>query len=287
MDHLVRNADGDELLFVHQGAGALYCDYGHLPFSTGDYIVLPRSTMWRIETTAPVTMLLFECSNGTIRSPERGSVGRHAVYDEAMLETPRIDDAFKAQYDEKDWSVVVKRRDALSTVSYPFNPLDAVGWHGDLAPVRLNVADIRPLMSHRYHLPPSAHTTWVGNRFVICTFVPRPFETDPGALKVPFFHNNDDYDEVIFYHAGDFFSRDNIKPGVITWHPCGFTHGPHPKALQRMYEAAKPATDEYAVMLDTRDALDAGPEMDGVEMRSYAESWMTPEPVQAPKPRRP
>jgi homogentisate 1,2-dioxygenase len=286
MDHLVRNADGDELLFVHQGAGALYCDYGHLPFEAGDYIVLPRSTMWRIEAASPVTMLLFECSNGTIRAPERGSVGRHAVYDEAMLETPRIDDAFKAQYDEKEWSVVVKRRDLLSTVAYPFNPLDAVGWHGDLVPVRLNVADIRPLMSHRYHLPPSAHTTWVGNRFVICTFVPRPFETDPGALKVPFFHNNDDYDEVIFYHAGDFFSRDNIKPGVITWHPCGFTHGPHPKALQRMYQPAKPATDEVAVMLDARDALDAGPEMDGVEMRAYAESWMTPEPIQAPRPKR-
>jgi homogentisate 1,2-dioxygenase len=283
MDHLARNADGDELIFVHAGAGALYCDYGHLPFAAGDYIVLPRSTMWRIETTAPVTMLLFECTNGTIRSPERGSVGRHAVYDEAMLETPRIDDAFKAQYDEQEWSVVVKRRDQLSTVTYPYNPLDAVGWHGDLAPVRLNVADIRPLMSHRYHLPPSAHTTWVGNRFVICTFVPRPFETDPGALKVPFFHNNDDYDEVIFYHAGDFFSRDKIKPGVITWHPCGFTHGPHPKALARMYEPAKPATDEYAVMLDTRDALDAGPEMDGVEMRAYAESWMTPVPLTAPK----
>jgi homogentisate 1,2-dioxygenase len=287
MDHLVRNADGDELLFIHAGEGALYCDYGHLPFRAGDYIVLPRGTMWRIETPVPVTMLLFECSNGSIRTPERGSVGRHAVYDEAMLETPRIDEAFKSQYDEKEWAVVVKRRDLISTVTYPFNPLDAVGWHGDLAPVRLNVADIRPLMSHRYHLPPSAHTTWVGNRFVICTFVPRPFETDPGALKVPFFHNNDDYDEVIFYHAGDFFSRDNIKPGVITWHPCGFTHGPHPKALQRMYEAAKPATDEYAVMLDARDALDAGPEMDGVEMRAYAESWMTPEPIQAPKPKRP
>jgi homogentisate 1,2-dioxygenase len=92
---------------------------------------------------------------------------------------------------------------------------------------------------------------------------------------------------VIFYHAGDFFSRDNIKPGVITWHPCGFTHGPHPKALQRMYESAKPATDEVAVMLDARDALDPGPEMDAAEMKAYAESWMTPEPVEAPKPKRP
>jgi len=287
MDHLVRNADGDELLFVHKGEGDLFSDYGHLPFQRGDYILLPRSTMWRIETTSPLTMLLFECSNGTIRTPERGMVGRHAVYDEAMLDTPHIDEAFKAQYDEQEWRVVIKRREALSTVTYPFNPLDAVGWHGDLVPVRLNVKDIRPLVSHRYHLPPSAHTTWVGNRFVVCTFVPRPFETDPAALKVPFFHNNDDFDEVIFYHDGDFFSRDNIHPGMITWHPCGFTHGPHPKALKRMYEPAKPATDEYAVMLDTRDALEMGDAAERTEFKPYADSWLTPEPVKAPSAPRP
>jgi homogentisate 1,2-dioxygenase len=287
MDHLVRNADGDELLFIHRGAGDLYCDYGHLAFDAGDYIVLPRSTMWRIETSAPVTMLLFECTNGSLRTPDRGMVGRHAVYDQAILDRPRIDRKFKAQYGEKAWRVVIKRLGELSTVTYPFNPLDAVGWHGDLSPVRLNIRDIRPLASHRYHLPPSAHTTWVGNRFVICTFVPRPFETDPAALKVPFFHNNDDYDEVIFYHDGDFFSRDNIHPGMVTWHPCGFTHGPHPKALQRMYEMPAKATEEYAVMLDARDALEAGDAAQDVEVKSYAQSWRTSAPVAAPRaPRR-
>ena len=136
-----------------------------------------------------------------------------------MLDTPRIDDAFKDQQDDTEWRVAIKRRDAISTVTYPFNPLDAVGWHGDLCVVRINVRDLRPLMSHRYHLPPSAHTTFLADRFVVCTFVPRPFESDPGAMKVPFFHNNDDYDEVIFYHAGNFFSRDNIHPGMITLHP--------------------------------------------------------------------
>lgn len=284
MDHLVRNADGDELLFIHRGSGSLYCDYGHLAFGQGDYIVLPRSTMWRIETTTPVTVLLVECTNGTIRTPERGLVGKHAVYDEAMLETPRIDEAFEAQYGESEWQVRIKRLGALSVVSYPFNPLDAVGWHGDLAPVRLNVKDIRPLASHRYHLPPSAHTTWVGNRFVVCTFVPRPFETDPAALKVPFFHNNDDFDEVIFYHDGDFFSRDNIHPDMVTWHPCGFTHGPHPKALQAMYQPRKEATDEYAVMLDSRDALEMGDDAAAVEFKEYAESWHVEDgPVRAPR----
>ena len=273
MDHLARNADGDQLIFVHQGAGELFCDYGRLAFRAGDYLVLPRSTMWRLESREPVSALLIEATNSGYQLPDKGLVGPHAIFDPAILEVPAIDEAFLAQQTEEPWQVRIKRRGAVSTVTYPFNPLDAVGWKGDLAPVRLNVADIRPLMSHRYHLPPSAHTTFVGNRFVVCTFVPRPFESDPDALKVPFFHNNDDYDEVIFYHAGDFFSRDNIHPGMVTYHPCGFTHGPHPKALAKMFEQSKPATDEYAVMIDTRDALEVGELPAGVEWDGYVDSW--------------
>jgi homogentisate 1,2-dioxygenase len=193
-----------------------------------------------------------------------------------MLDTPRIDDAFREQQDGAEWRVSIKRRNAISTVTYPFNPLDAVGWHGDLSVVRINMRDLRPLMSHRYHLPPSAHTTFLADRFVICSFVPRPFESDPGAIKVPFFHNNDDYDEVIFYHAGNFFSRDNIHPGMITLHPGGFTHGPHPKALRNVFQQAKAATDEYAVMIDTRDALEITSAAQQVEWTAYVDSWKSP-----------
>jgi homogentisate 1,2-dioxygenase len=282
MDHLARNADGDELLFLHRGSAEIFCDYGHLSLSAGDYLMLPRSTMWRIELAKPVDLLLIECSNGSYTLPEKGLVGNHAIFDPAMLDIPAIDPAFLAQQGEHETRVVIKRQDRLSTVTYPFNPLDAVGWHGDLVPVRINIKDIRPLMSHRQHLPPSAHTTFIGDRFVVCSFVPRPFETDPGAIKVPFFHNNDDYDEVIFYHAGDFFSRDNIKPGMVTWHPCGFTHGPHPKALTRMYEQTKPGTDEFAVMIDARDPLEIGEGAAAAEFPAYAESWRSPGPVSAP-----
>ena len=282
MPDLVRNADGDELLFVHAGSGDLYCDYGHLAIESGDYVVLPRGTMWRIDCAQPMTMLMIEATGSTFRLPDRGLVGQHAIFDPAMLDVPAIDPAFRDQQagadgraGGRDWRVDIKRRGVISTVTYPFNPLDAVGWTGDLAPVRLNVRDIRPLMSHRFHLPPSAHTTFVADRFVVCTFTPRPFETDPGAIKVPFFHNNDDYDEVIFYHAGDFFSRDNIHPGMMSFHPCGFTHGPHPKALQSMLVPKKPGTDEYAVMIDARDALDVAPAASAVEFAGYADSWKT------------
>ena len=273
MNHLVRNADGDELVFVHQGRGALYCDFGHLDFEAGDYIVLPRGTMWRLDCAEPVAALLIEATNATYMLPDKGLVGPHAIFDPAMLDTPAIDAAFLEQQDERPWRVAVRRYGTVSTVTYPYNPLDAVGWHGDLSVCRLNVRDIRPLMSHRFHLPPSAHTTFLAGRFVVCTFAPRPFESDPGALKVPFFHNNDDYDEVIFYHAGDFFSRDNIRPGMVTFHPSGFTHGPHPKALERMLVQTKPATDEYAVMVDTRDALAIGSAAAAVEWPGYVDSW--------------
>lgn len=276
MPALARNGDGDELLFVHAGAGSLYCDYGHLEFTGGDYIVIPRGTMWRLTVTQPVSALLIECTNGSYTLPDRGLAGPHAIFDPAVLDSPAMDEAFRSQQSDKDeWRVRIKRYNQTSIVTYPFNPLDAVGWHGELSVARLNVEDIRPMMSHRYHLPPSAHTTFLGNRFVICTFAPRPFETDPDALKIPFFHNNDDYDEVLFYHAGDFFSRDNIKPGMVTFHPSGFTHGPHPGALKNMLKQPKPATDEYAVMLDTRDALQIGAAAGALEWAGYVDSWQS------------
>ncbi|GAC1627563.1 MAG: homogentisate 1,2-dioxygenase [Nevskia sp.] len=277
MDHLVRNADGDELLFIHSGKGDLFCDYGHLAVEAGDYLVLPRGTMWRLEVVEPMQLLLIEATNGSYQLPDKGLVGEHAIFDPAMLDLPRLDEAFKAQAATAgSWRVVIKRRNLLSTVTYPYNPLDALGWHGSLHPVRINLRDIRPLVSHRYHLPPSAHTTFVANRFVVCSFVPRPFETDPGAIKVPFFHNNDDFDEAIFYHAGDFFSRDHIHPGMVTLHPCGFTHGPHPKALGKMLVQDRAATNEYAVMIDARDALEIGEAVGPVEWPDYHRSWQQP-----------
>ncbi|PMN94571.1 homogentisate 1,2-dioxygenase [Enterovibrio norvegicus] len=277
MKYLARNGDGDDCLFIHEGSGSLYCDYGHLSFTDGDYIIIPRSTNWRIEPAAPVTMLMIEATHGSYLNSDRGIVGEHAIFDPAMLEHAAIDEHFIAQRsDTETWQVLLKSRDSMNRITYPFNPLDAVGWKGNLTVFRLNWRDIRPLMSHRYHLPPSAHTTFVADGFVICTFVPRPIESDPGALKVPFYHNNDDYDEVIFYHRGEFFSRDNIHPGMVTHHPCGFPHGPHPKAFAAGKKHAKKETDEVAVMIDTRMPLDMADAAKQTELEDYVLSWRTP-----------
>lgn len=276
MSALARNADGDQLLFVHAGSGDLFCDFGHIAYEAGDYLYLPRGTMWRLAPSEATDILMIQATNTHFTLPDKGMLGGHALFDPALLDTPKMDEVFLAhQVLEGEVAVEIKRRGEVSVATYPYNPLDAVGWHGDLAPVRINVRDFRPVVSHRYHLPPSVNTTFVSDRFVVCTFAPRPFETDPGALKVPFFHNNDDYDEVLFYHAGDFFSRDGIDAGMMTFHPSGFTHGPHPKALKNMLTQSKPATDEYAVMIDTRDPLDVGPGAMAVENPAYVDSWKT------------
>lgn len=272
MPHLVRNGDGDELLFIHQGQAELYCDYGHLTISEGDYVLLPRGTMWRVDTVS-LQALLIEATNSHYGLPDKGLLGHHAIFDPAVLMAPQINDAFKARQSETPTEVVVKRRRQTSVIRYPFNPLDAVGWHGNLMPVKLNWRDIRPVMSHRYHIPPSVHSTFLTEHFIVCTFCPRPIESDPGALKVPFYHNNDDYDEVIFYHRGRFFSRDNIHPGMLTLHPSGLTHGPHPKAFSTGSKAERKDTDEVAVMIDSRDALEVATLPGDVEWREYVNSW--------------
>ncbi len=273
MDHLVRNGDGDQLVFVHEGAGDLFCDFGHLVFGEGDYIVLPRGTMWRVECLKPATMLLIEAINDSFGLPTRGMIGQHAPFDPAMLDVPRIDGTFAGQQTDNPWRIVIKRRGQLSTVTFPYNPLDVVGWTGTLLPVRINWRDIRPVTSPRLHLPPSAHTTFVTSRFVVCTFVPRPLELDPAAQRLPFFHNNDDFDEIIFYHAGNFVSREAIRPGMLTLHPSGFTHGPHPGALAAAARGALTETDEVAVMIDTRDPVDVNESATGVEWLGYVDSW--------------
>lgn len=278
MRHLARNADGDDLLFVHEGGGDLFCDYGHLQVRDGDYVLLPRGTAWRLEPAAPSFLLLLEATGDSFRLPDRGLLGEHALFDPAVLDVPQLDDAFLAQQEaggaaRSEWAVRIQARHRVSTLTYPHNPLDAVGWKGTLAPVRLNWRDIRPVLSARYHVPPSAHTTFLTDRIAVCTFCPRPAETDPGALKVPFFHSNDDYDELLFLHAGQFFSRDGMGPGAMTFHPGGFPHGPHPAAYRNSLIAPRTELHEVAINIDARDPLDIGPGMAACEREGHADSW--------------
>ena len=269
-DWFLREADGDVCYFVHQGTGTLGTEYGPLAYRPGDFLVVPRGTTHRFEPNAPTQLLCVTALEGGIGLPDRGLLGRHALFDPAVLTAPEPE-----PHDESgEFEVRIRRSGATTTLVYPFHPFDVVGWKGDLAPLRLNVDDFRPVSSARYHVPPSAHTTFVGTNFVIATFAPRPFETDPDVLRVPFYHRNIDYDEVIFYHRGQFFSRVGIGEGMLTFHPVGIHHGPQPGAVKRAAERGPGGSiDEVAINIDARRPLHLSEAGTAASVAGYADSW--------------
>lgn len=271
MDVFLRNADFDELYFIHEGKGRMETVYGHIPFEKGDYIVMPRGTTYKIFVDSKTKYLNIE-SNSEFEEPTRGILGPNALYDQTAKFVPTA--AYGSDQNLKEYKVQIKREGKMTFVTYPYNPLDVSGWKGSVYPWKLSIYDYCPITSHRYHIPPSGHTTFVCKNFVICSFVERPLEsTEHGVLKVPFYHANIDYDEVLFYHQGNFFSRDNIDAGAFTFHPQGVHHGPHPNAFEKANE--KEFTDEFAVMIDARLPLKRTEFFTKNENQDYWKSWMS------------
>ncbi|MES2857220.1 MAG: homogentisate 1,2-dioxygenase [Bdellovibrionota bacterium] len=269
-----RNADGDWLYFCHKGGGQLLTEYGVLDFTPGTYIIVQKCITHSFLLKEPSNFFLIENRTSHFIEPDRGIVGRHAPWDMNALGKPDLD-RLHAIIKEKNLDIreiKIKHTDEITKITYDGNLFDVVGWKGDLFPFTLHMDHIMPIMSHRVHLPPSVHSTFVARGFVICSFLPRPLEEDADALRVPFYHQNIDYDEVLFYHAGDFFSRDNLHAGMMSFHPAGFPHGPHPKAKDKV--KTKTHTDEYAVMIDTRWPLKRDAALDRIELGDYWKSWM-------------
>jgi homogentisate 1,2-dioxygenase len=266
--NFLRDADGDLCYFVHRGQGRLETDYGPLRFRDGDYLILPKGTTHRLIPDGDDTFLYVIEGRGEYRLPDKGILGKHALFDPGVLETPDPE----PHQEDGEFVVRVKRDHRYTTLVYPFHPLDVVGWQGDLCPIRLNVEDFRPVVSPRYHVPPSVHITWDSEGFEIGTFAPRPTETgDPDALRVPFFHSNIDRDEVLFYHRGQFFSRAGIGEAFITHHPQGLHHGPQAAAIEA--SKTKEFADEYAIMVEAEKPLESEDALGTVEVEGYATSW--------------
>ena len=255
-DTACRAVDGDVLYFCHEGSGVVLTEYGLLNYSEGQYLMVPKCLTHFIIPSSPSCFFVIKSLKSHFREPDRGLLGRNALYSPSSLKKPNLE-AQKAYLKKEKREVKelsLYHDGGKSTVFHYEDCLfDTVEWQGDLYPFILDMEDIMPVMSHRVHLPPSVHTTFLTNEFIVCSFLPRPLEQDEDALKVPFYHQNTDYDEVIFYHKGDFFSRDNLDKKMMSLHPAGFPHGPHPKAIKAIKN--KTHTKEYAVMIDSKQPL--------------------------------
>jgi homogentisate 1,2-dioxygenase len=263
MEYFLRDADGDVCYFVHRGSGVIETDYGPLTYGQGDYVIIPKGTTHRVVPDVEENFFFIIEGSGEFAIPDRGLMGRHAMFDPGVLQVPEPD-----PHDEEG---EVKRNGEFTSLFFAWHPLDVVGWQGDLCPVKLNVLDHRPVYSPSYHMPPSAHCTFENQGFVICSFVPRPLEEDPQVLKVPFYHANIDADEVLFYHSGNYFSRAGIDVGFMTLHPQGVHHGPQPAAIEKSKSLTR--TEEIAVMVETEKPLIPSPDAEAVIITEYETSW--------------
>lgn len=268
-----RNADGDWMYFCHQGGGQVLSEYGLLDIAPGMYLVMPKCIGHTFFVKEPTQFLLIENRTSHFREPDRGIVGRHAPWDPNALVKPDLEKLYEVMRNEKIdvRTVRIKHADELTIIGYDECVYDVQGWKGDLFPYTLHMDHIMPITSHRVHLPPSVHTTFAARGFVVCSFLPRPLEEDADALRVPFYHQNIDYDEILFYHDGDFFSRNNLHAGMMSFHPAGFPHGPHPQAMEKV--KLKTRTDEKAVMIDSRWPLKRDESMSRLEVADYWKSW--------------
>ncbi|MGZ3959337.1 MAG: homogentisate 1,2-dioxygenase [Flavisolibacter sp.] len=271
-DYFYKNADADEMIFVHEGSGTLQTLYGEIPFGYGDYLVIPRGTIYQIQFHTEANRLLLLESFSPIRFPKKylsrnGQLLEHSPYCERDIRVPQQ----LITHDEKgDFMVKTKKKGVLYNIHYAGHPFDVVGWDGCCYPFAFSIHDFEPITG-RVHQPPPVHQTFEANNFVVCSFCPRLFDYHPQAVPAPYNHSNIDSDEVLYYVDGDFMSRKNVTRGMITLHPAGIPHGPHPGAVEKSLGAKE--TRELAVMVDTFHPLMLTKEALELENEDYVMSW--------------
>jgi homogentisate 1,2-dioxygenase len=270
--YFYKNADADELIFVHEGSGKISTVYGKLPFSYGDYIHIPRGTIYQVEFESSANRLFMVESFSPIRYPKKyiskyGQLLEHSPYCERDIRGP----VFTEPKDESgDFLVRIKKQGMLYGIHYGHHPFDVVGWDGCCYPSVFSILNFEPITG-RVHQPPPVHITFEGNNFVVCSFVPRLFDYHPLSIPVPYNHSNIDSDELLYYVDGDFMSRKQVSRGMMTLHPAGIPHGPHPGTVEKSLGAKE--TKELAVMVDTFHPLSLTDTAIAIENVGYTTSW--------------
>lgn len=271
--YFYKNADADEMLFIHKGSGTLKTMYGNIPFKYGDYLIIPRGTIYQIDFETKENRILYVESFSPIVTPKRyrnnfGQLLEHAPFCERDFKLPNNLET----YNEKgSFKIKIKKQGILWEYTYKNHPFDVVGWDGFNYPYAFSIHDFEPITG-RIHMPPPIHQTWEANGFVVCSFVPRMYDYHPKSIPAPYHHSNIDSEEILYYVDGDFMSRNNIEKGQITLHPGGIPHGPHPGAIER--SIGKKFTEELAVMIDPFHPVMITEEALKLEVDDYYKSWI-------------
>jgi homogentisate 1,2-dioxygenase len=270
--YFYKNSQADEVLFIHKGSGTLKTGFGKIYFKYGDYIVVPRGTIYQIEFNDADNRLFIIESFSPIHFPKRyqnkyGQLMEHSPFCERDIVRPTDLETFD---ETGDFKVLIKKQGLIYPYTYGTHPFDFIGWDGYHYPWAFSIHNFEPITG-RVHQPPPVHQTFEAHNFVICSFVPRKYDYHPQAIPAPYNHSNIDSDEVLYYVDGDFMSRKSVVQGQITLHPGGIPHGPHPGTVEN--SIGKEKTEELAVMIDPFKPLMLTEDAIAIEDESYHKSW--------------
>jgi len=271
MKEYYRNGHYDEVLFIHNGKGEFKSNFGNMIIGKGDFIIIPRGVIWKLEIDVPLVHFVIETA-GPIETPTRyrnrnGQLLEYSPYSERDIRTPEL----MEPNNDKNITVNVKLKTGIQSYLYKNHPCDLVGWDGYYFPWVFNINDFMPVTG-KIHQPPPIHQTFQAPGVVICSFVPRLFDYHPKSIPSPYAHSNVDSDEILYYVKGNFMSRNSIEEGSITFHPSGLPHGPHPGKIEE--SLGKKETNELAIMVDTFKPLNLTTLSKTIDDKKYPLTWM-------------
>ena len=272
-NYFYKNADADEMIFIHKGKGKLRTMMGNIAFEYGDYLIIPRGIIYQIDFETTENRLFYVESFAPFYTPKRykNESGQHLEHSPFCERDFILPNELETHDEKGDFLIKIKKEGVMHEVVYATHPFDVVGWDGYNFPYGFSIHNFEPITG-RVHQPPPVHQTFEAKNFVVCSFVPRLYDYHPLAIPAPYNHSNIDSDELLYYVDGDFMSRKNVTRGMLTLHPAGIPHGPHPGTVAKSIGAK--ATNELAVMIDTFHPLMLTENALNIENDLYTSSWI-------------
>ncbi|MDX3900075.1 MAG: homogentisate 1,2-dioxygenase [Sphingobium sp.] len=237
VDRAFFSADGEWLILPQQGRLRIVTEMGVLTVAPLQMVLIPRGVRLRVELLDDGARG-YACENhgSLFRLPELGPIGSNGLANSRDFEAPPA--AFEDV--ERPVEIVQKYRGALWATTLDHSPFDVVAWHGNLAPVRYDLARFNTMNTVSFdHPDPSIFTVLTspsdmpGTANIDFVIFPPRWMVAEDTFRPPWFHRNV-MSEYMGLIEGSYDAKaGGFAPGGASLHNCMSAHGPDRESHDR------------------------------------------------------
>ncbi len=219
MPYCWRNADADELFFVHRGEARFETELGLLSGEPGDFVYLPRNIVYRVVPQAQDNLYLILETRSLLETADayhraHGETSSGLDLSLIVVPEPGLDGHGQHQAEHE---VRIKVDGDVYSAYFDYDPVGVtVGWAGDPVVFKLSAWDVP--CARLPSTPPTAAVFITEEKDCVVT-VHTPMAI-PGRAGGPPAHSND-FDEVWFRHSTA--TVEGTDPSLVRWDPQGIT----------------------------------------------------------------